>query len=235
MFRDYGNVFLSGGIFSADVNNTGDKDEWSISGRVATELKPAGETGQLHLGASVRYRENSDGSSYSYAQKPFAASAPSTVKISGLSDSDIFVGLEGAYVSDGFFFQTEYGLSQTDCDLPACSGDVEFNSYYADIGYIWGGERVLKNGLFKRTKIDTPAGEGGNGAFAIAARYDVADLNDQMVMGGRQETFMVGGTWYRDKYIRVMVNYAHADFEDSPSYGDSSADSFVVRLQAELY
>ena len=89
--------------------------------------------------------------------------------------------------------------------------------------------------MFSRTKIDRPASEGGKGAFQLAVRYDVADLNDGPVVGGRQESWVIGGTWYRDKYIRVMGNYSHSELEDSPSYGNSSADAFVIRLQAELY
>ncbi len=235
VFRNFDNVFLSAGVFGADVNDTSDKDEWSVSGRIAGEFQPAENAGKLHLGSSVRYRNNSDESRDSYAQKPFASSAPTTVKASGFAETDTFLGLEAAYLNGGLSLQSEYGLTSADCEAEGCSGDVNLNTWYADVSYIWGGERVLKNGLFKRTKIYNPAGEGGSGAFALSARFDVADLNDQMIMGGKQESVVLGGTWYRDKYVRVLFNYTHADFEDSPSFGDGSADTFVVRLQAELY
>lgn len=235
VFHSLDNVQLSGGIFSTDVNDTSDKDEWSVTGRVTTELHPGDKANQLHLGVSARYRENADMALYGYSHKPFAKSAPTTVKTPKLTDSDTFIGLETAFVRDGFSLQSEYGLAQAECDLSVCSTDPSFTSYYVDASYIWGGKRVLKKGLFGRTKIDRPASEGGKGAFQLAVRYDVADLNDGPVIGGRQESWVIGGTWYRDKYIRVMGNYSHSELEDSPSYGNSSADAFVIRLQAELY
>ncbi len=232
-YRSFDNVHLSGGIFSANVNDNGDKDEWAVSGRVATELHPNGEDSLLHLGASARYRENADTGTYSYAHKPFANSSPSTVKVSGLADSDLFIGLEGAYLKDGLSLQSEYAITKADCIV--CSGDAEFQSYYVDASYTWGGHRVMKKGLFSRNKIDKPASEGGMGSFAVSVRYDVADLNDDVIMGGRQESWVLGGTWFRDKYVRVLANYTHAEISDSPSYGDTDADTFVIRLQAELY
>ena len=46
---------------------------------------------------------------------------------------------------------------------------------------------------------------------------------------------MIGATWYRDQYIRVLGNYIHSEFDNSPAYGNGSADALVLRLQAELY
>lgn len=94
---------------------------------------------------------------------------------------------------------------------------------------------MYSNGAFKRDKVHNPVGSGGRGALALSARYDVADLNDAAISGGKQESFVLGATWYRDKYVRIMANYVHAEFEDSPSYGDRSADSFILRAQFELY
>ncbi|MAK61339.1 MAG: hypothetical protein CMK09_10200 [Ponticaulis sp.] len=235
VFHSFDNVHVSGGLFSANVNNVGDDDEMSVAGRIAAEFHPGGEPNTLHLGASVRHRENADMSYYSYGQKPFASSAPKTVKTPGFAGSDDFLGLEAAFVRNGLSLQSEVGLTQADCDTSACSDDPSFSTYYVDASYMWGGNRVLKDGLFKRDKVHNPASEGGPGAFGLSARYDVADLTDDALNGGRQESFILGATWYRDKYIRVMADYIHAELEDSPAYGDASVNSLVFRLQAELY
>ena len=234
-YRSFGNVNVSGGIFSANANSAGASDEWAVSGRISTAISPTGGDDLIHLGASARHRENSDGSLYGYKSKPFAKSSPSTVTASKLSDSDTFVGLEGVYLNKGFSLQSEYGLTKADCASAKCSDDPEFQAFYLDASYIWGGERVIKKGLIKRTKVYSPASDGGTGAFQIAARFDMADLNDGVTTGGKQTNWAVGGSWYRDKYIRVHGNFIHTDFDDSPAYGDGSADAFVVRLQAELY
>lgn len=235
LYRSFDTLHLSGGIFSANANNAGASDEWSVSGRVVKTFQPGEDAGLIHLGASTRYRSNSDGSRYGYAQRPFSKSAPATVKLSNFAESDVFFGLEGVYLKDGFSLQSEYSRTKADCQVTLCADDPTLQAYYLDASYIWGGERVMKNGLFKRTKVNHPASDGGMGAFQIAARYDVADLNDGAVKGGKQESVVLGGTWYRDQYIRVLANYIHSEFDDSPAYGDGSADAFVLRLQAEIY
>lgn len=234
-YRSFDTLHVSGGVFSANANSTGASDEWALSGRLAKTFEPGDGNGLIQLGASARYRENSDGSLYGYGQKPFTKSAPSTVKVSNLADSDLFIGLEGVYLNKGLSLQSEFGRTKADCVATVCTGNPTFQAWYLDASYIWGGERVLKNGLFKRTKVASPASDGGMGAFQIAARYDVADLNDGPVMGGKQESLVIGATWYRDQYIRVLGNYIHSEFDNSPAYGNGSADALVLRLQAELY
>jgi phosphate-selective porin OprO/OprP len=83
--------------------------------------------------------------------------------------------------------------------------------------------------------VFAPAGEGGWGALALSLRLDTADLTDGAVVGGRQDTALLGATWFRDNYVRLMVNVAHSEFDDSPLYGDESARSLMARAQIELH
>ena len=235
-YRSFGNVHLAGGVFGADVNDLSDKDIYSVSGRAAWSLEPMGEDSVLHLGVSTRYRDSgSSDTLFSYGQKPGANSAPKTVKTAGIGDSDLFVGLEAAWLYQGFSLQSEFSQTMVDCAATTCSEDPDFQAYYVDATYFIGGSRTYKDGLFKRDKVFNPVGDGGWGALAFSARYDVADLNDAVVMGGRQETVVLGATWYRDNFVRIMANYAHSEFEDTPAYGEESADAFILRAQIELY
>ncbi len=236
VFKKNGPMTFTAGVFGPDANKTSDEDMYSASGRVTYSAKPSGEDSALHVGASTRYRKTgADDGPISFSQKPLAPSAPKTVRTPGISDNDLFVGLEGAFIKGGLSFQTEYGLTAVNCDDGLCDDDPTMQAYYLDASYMWGGHRKYKDGLFKRDVVHNPAGKGGPGAFAVSARYDVADLNDANIQGGKQETFVLGGTWYRDNNLRLMLNYAHADFTDSPIYGDDTADSILLRAQFEIF
>ena len=236
LYRSFGNVHLSGGVFGSDVNDISDKDTFSTSARIAFEQHPQGDDSLLHLGASTRYRKSGDSTvPFSYSQKPVAPSSPKTINTGKIADSDVFVGLEAAYVLKGFSLQSEYGYTMVDCAAGKCSDDPVMQAYYIDASYFFGGQRTYKKGLFGRDKVLHPASDGGAGALAISLRYDVSDLDDGLVNGGTQESVVLGATWYRDKYVRLMGNFAHSEFDDSAAYGNGSSDAFMLRAQIELY
>ena len=235
VFKTIDNITLSAGVFGPNANEVDDSDIYSATARATWSSEPFGEDSLLHLGGSLRYRDSNDtGTSFSYSQKALGASAPKTVKTAGIANTDLFLGLETALLYKGWSFQSEFGQTQVDCTA-VCSDDPVMNAYYIDAGYMWGGRRTYKNGLFKRTKINAPASDGGTGAFSLTGRYDVADLSDGAVTGGKQETFVLGATWYRDKYVRLMINASHSEFNNSPAYGDGDADTILLRAQIELY
>ena len=235
IFKTIDNVTLSAGVFGPNANDVSDSDIYSVSARATWSAEPFGEDSLLHLGSSLRFRDSNDtGMSFGYSQRAFGSSAPTTVKTPRIADTDLFVGLESVLMYKGWSFQSEFGQTQVDCNA-LCSDDPHMNAYYIDAGYMWGGRRTYKDGLFKRTKVNAPASDGGHGAFALTGRYDVADLSDGSVIGGKQETYVLGATWYRDKYVRLMVNASHCEFDNSPAYGNEDADTILVRAQIELY
>ncbi|MAP96122.1 MAG: hypothetical protein CMK07_14340 [Ponticaulis sp.] len=235
VFKSIGDFQLSGGVFGPDANIIDESDMYSASARVSWAAQPFGEDSTLHLGSSFRYRDSNGSGFLSYGQRAFGRSGPKTISTAKVGESDTFIGLEAALLKGGFFAQSEWGTAQVQCGTGICPSDPHEDAWYVDVGYVWGGRRVIKNGLFKRTAVDNPATQGGFGAFALSARYDVADLSDAGVIGGKQETAVLGLTWYRDKYIRLMANISHSDFEDSPTYGDGDAETVLLRAQFEFY
>ncbi|WP_293612783.1 porin [Ponticaulis sp.] len=235
VYTSAGPFNLSAGVFGPDANVLDDTDMYSMSARAAWHTQPMGEDSVLHFAGSVRYRDTNDSGLLSYNQRPFAPSAPKTISASGIGESDVFYGLEAAFLNGGFSAQAEYGHTEISCPSSVCTEDPSSDAYYVDVSYMWGGHRNFSGSLFKRDTVDTPVSQGGMGAFALSGRYDYADLSDTQLSGGEQETFVLGGTWYLDRYVRFMVNLTHSEFEDSPVYGNDDAQSVLFRAQLELY
>lgn len=83
--------------------------------------------------------------------------------------------------------------------------------------------------------------QGGWGAWEIAGRYSVVDLNDRLgladgIAGGKQTVYTAGLNWYATRNIRFVLNYLHGivDKQASPtSVADvgSKFDAVAMRTQ----
>ena len=73
---------------------------------------------------------------------------------------------------------------------------------------------------------------GGFGAWEIAARYSVLDLDHGRLRGGTEHNATIGLNWYPDTNVRVLANYIHA-FGDNVNGTNrrASVDIVQVRLQ----
>ena len=115
--------------------------------------------------------------------------------------------------------------------------DASFDAFSAEIGYIFGGQQGYKNGKLTRTKVDRALGEGGWGAFSIAARYDTLDLSEApagfngALNGGTLDTFAVGANWWMSNYTRLAISYFNLDAENGSS---ESGQGIVTRLQLDF-
>ncbi|HEY5701879.1 MAG TPA: porin, partial [Gammaproteobacteria bacterium] len=62
-----------------------------------------------------------------------------------------------------------------------------------------------KGGNFKATKVRSPFGKGGPGAWEVAARYGSLDLDD--ALGGEIDAFTAALNWYVNNNIMFKLNY----------------------------
>lgn len=208
------NYTLNGGVFIGDAGQSEAHDSVAFAARGTYGGEFNG--GKYLVGASVRFRDTNDGGNIRYRQRPHQhLSSLRFVETPKLSDKDTFIGLEAAVSAGPLWAASEYAWNTARMDIV---DNYTFTGGYAEVGYFITGEnRTLKldKGAWDRPKVDSPiGGSGGYGAFAVVARFDTIDLNDRDVMGGKQNTYILGLNWYLNRHSRVLVNYSHAKITD---------------------
>ncbi|MDE1968825.1 MAG: porin [Alphaproteobacteria bacterium] len=124
--------------------------------------------------------------------------------------------------------------------------DLNFNGGYVEASYALTGEqRHYKPGAGAYASI-APAhyfapASGYWGAWEVAARYSVIDLNDKLgsatgVAGGKQQTYTVGVNWYPSSNLRFMLDYIHAKVDKlasatSGTQTGATVDAIALRSQ----
>ncbi|CAN7351090.1 porin [Phenylobacterium sp. LjRoot225] len=127
-----------------------------------------------------------------------------------------------------------------------------FSGWYAQGAYTLTGERHVwssANGGFRGIKPDRPFSRGaggGLGAWEIAARYSVLDLNDHDgvagvatpaggIRGGEQKITTVGLNWYPNSVLRFLLDYQWAKVDRLNAAGaDIGEDVNVVSFRSQV-
>lgn len=127
-----------------------------------------------------------------------------------------------------------------------------FSGWYAQGAYTLTGERHVwssANGGFRGIKPDHPFSrgpDGGLGAWELAARYSVLDLNDHDgvagkalpaggVRGGEQKITTVGLNWYPNSVVRFLLDYQWAKVDRLNAAGaDIGEDVNVVSFRSQV-
>lgn len=235
--RELGNkkATVKAGVF----RNSGDTvkyqgNKYNFTGRVTVAPVYDEDEGRLlHLGAAGTYRaaeENSAGTKVlRYRVRPDNHLSPYFVDTGSFeAESAVHVGGEVATVFGPASLQGEYMIATT--DAPEV-GDPSFSAFYVYGSYFITGEHRG----YKAGEMDTPQpkstfdGEGGWGAWELAARFDMVDLTDADIAGGEEQNITAGLNWYLNRYTRVMLNYVYADVEDV-----GAAHQLLARFQVEF-
>lgn len=126
-------------------------------------------------------------------------------------DSARVLSAELAGTLGSFHFQGEYFDFNVD-RTPGTGPSLHFNGYYFQGGYILTGETRRYSassgcygGVVPNRPFDWRAGDWG--AWEIAARYSMIDLNAEDIFGGRQDNVTLGLNWYVSSNIRLLFNY----------------------------
>ena len=235
------------GVFTDNIEDLsgsggglGDENEaLSADARVVYAPK-AGDT-QLHFGGSAHFRDNGDAGNGAlatrYRQRPFIHTTDTRfIGTPSLSvTGETHYGLEAAMIRGPLHAAGEvHWLNARTLGRP----DPTFFGGYAEIGYFLTGEsRGYRGGQFDRTKVRRPIADGGTGAFQLNLRYDHLDLNDEGILGGRQQGYAASLIWIPQDYFRLILNYAHLRYDDAslvPAVGDRDYSVDVVGARAQV-
>jgi phosphate-selective porin OprO/OprP len=183
----------------------------------------------LHLGAAGSYR-TPPGQEVGYSSRPENHLAPSYVGTGDLAaESVALFGGEAALVQGPFSLQGEWVAAQLSTPDGA---DPMFSSLYACGSFFLTGEhRAYKaaTATFDRIQpADVFDGEGGRGAWEVAARFSRADLDDGAVAGGELSDVTAALNWYPNANFRWMVNWVRADLD-----GAGASNALLMRFQAD--
>lgn len=103
---------------------------------------------------------------------------------------------------------------------------LNFSGYYVETGYFLTGEsRPYKaskgawDTVVPRDSFSLPG--TGWGAWEVAGRYSVVDLNSGTlglggVSGGKQQVFQAGLNWYPTRNVRLLLDYLNAGIDKRP-------------------
>jgi phosphate-selective porin OprO/OprP len=88
--------------------------------------------------------------------------------------------------------------------------------------------------------------QGGPGAWQVAARFSVLDLDDRTILGGQEHNWTLGINWFANPYIRFSANYIWVNnnnsatnnsanlHSDETSAGDDDPQILQIRAQIDF-
>lgn len=185
----------------------------------------------LHLGSAFSYRDFANGSGMQLRERMEVNETSTRLIDTGSFKADDFMrwNAELAAVQGPFTFQGEYLLLKTHAPT---KNDPMFTGYYVSAGWFITGEArpyKFQEGIFDSVKPNSIVGKGGIGAWEVVTRYSSADLNDELVNGGKENNWTLGLNWYPAPNIRFMADYIKVLDVKGGKFADSTPSAFVLR------
>ena len=160
------------------------------------------------------------------------------------ADSQDLFNLETAAVAGPWTIQAEYTANIIDGARPLASDgardDLVFHGAYVEtMVFLTGESRTWnpKTATFNRVipRRNLMSGDGGLGAFEVAARWSYANLTDGAIRGGRLNGATLGLNWYWNPNMKMQFNYdtCYRDQSTNPN-ANGSIHSFVTRLALDF-
>ena len=144
-------------------------------------------------------------------------------------DHRVLFGLEAAGTWGPFSLQAEYLAVEVTRDDQAA---LWLDGYYVTASWILTGETRPYDpatGTFVRLRPAHDAGDGGAGAWELAARLSRVDLDDDLP-GGTERNVTVGLNWYVNPYLRIMLNYVNV----AADRDGADLDVDIVQCRAQV-
>lgn len=138
--------------------------------------------------------------------------------------ADAAANWKNLYAEGGY-----YGFGADRRGVGAAGADPNFSGWYGAASWILTGEARKWDGpsaSFRSPTVTHPVNgtAGGIGAWELAARYSVIDLNWHQglpgvatpaggIRGGEQKIWTAGFNWYPNNALRVLFNYQHDEID----------------------
>ncbi len=246
------------GFFNgSNLNDQESREKYVTSARVAVYPKFSLISG-FHVAASYRYRkfnENDGRSKVQYRQQPHSHLKELFYIDTGLMDniaSDQMMVIELAGVNGPWWIAAEWGWlgARIMPNRRVLNGDKSvawFHGGYLEGGWFMTGETKRQDhGRWQKINVTRPVFQGGWGAWAFVARYDLIELVDQgaQIYGGVQRSLIVGVNWHLTDHLIVKTNLSRSVIKnalDAPlenglvnEEGNNKVHTITMRLQAEF-
>jgi phosphate-selective porin OprO/OprP len=224
--------YAGGGVFGKRIDVDEDGDE-SIGASTRLVVAPINDDRRLlHIGASGSWRTPENGVLEFKARPESHISDFKVINTPVISNvnSRILYGMEIAAVYGRFSAQSEYTGVSIRRDSNYATENID--GFYIQGSWFLTGESkpyYTEYGTFGRIKPNKCVGDGGIGAWELAARYSNLDANGK-VYTGKGENITVGLNWYTTPYIRFMLNYINS----SVTGADGNIDINIIQMRAQV-
>ncbi|MBI2351495.1 MAG: porin [Deltaproteobacteria bacterium] len=183
----------------------------------------------LHVGVGLSHRDTVS-NQIRFRQRPEAHLPPRLVDTGVFpAQAENLIASELALVNGPLYVQSEWTA-----DMVSRPGsNPRFSSFYIEGGCFLTGEYRRYNrddATFTRVRpTKNFFGGGGKGAWQIAVRFSIVDLNDRSVSGGRLDDLTIGLNWHLNPYAKILWNYIR-------TYRDEigNASIFQVRFHIDF-
>ena len=198
----------------------------------------------VHLGLSASYRAALDGE-VRFRARPELRIARDTPRFVDtgpiLADDALVLGSEVAVVHGPLSMQAEYTVASAlgrEAATPGGSDDDPvFHGGFVQLSYFLTGEhrpydrRLARMGNLSPRK-DVSFDDRLAGAWELAARGTLVDLNDGDIRGGQLDAWTFGVNWYLNPFFRTQLNYVLTN-RDAPD-GEGTAHAILMRFSLNL-
>lgn len=184
----------------------------------------------LHLGLSHVDRDTRADQLRLRARPNADMAAVRLVDSGALADVDRLAttGLEAMWIQGPLKLQGEYYRASAD---RIGAGGYNVDGGYASLIWAPGSEGWGYRGGLPRTRVD------GDRLWQFGLRYDLLDLDDGAVRGGRMQAWTLGVNWYWRENAKLMLNYVDvASRRAGPGGGDVLHDGpSIVEARVQLH
>ncbi|WP_018880468.1 OprO/OprP family phosphate-selective porin [Thioalkalivibrio sp. ALE30] len=246
--------YFAAGVFGGDGTDRDRDVEEGYSLATRASFAPyMSEDTFTHLGASFNHRVNAtdEGTLEDVRLRSREGARAIDVRLIGRNDlegvdSYSRYALEAAWGKGPFSLQGEYLRVDLDLDreqvLDAHGSDatdkssLTLDGYYIQASYFLTGEQRnyrAFSGDFGAVRPNSVFGNGGTGAWEIAARYAHADSleHTQVGRGNKMDHYTLGLNWYPNQDMVFKLNYMYFDYEGR---GGVSNGNHVLAARAQF-